>query len=227
MDTWLFGFAAIQAIGVVLAFFRVDIRLLAKSRQTAMMNSTKREKVMAVLAFGSLALCGIAFYTRPPKSIPETLNNANPEKTIKSWLSDSGNAFIEITDPKTIFTLSITEADGSHFMVYRYKGMDNKLFFNMEYSLPDGLPDALAKLSHADQLKFISGMYLELARAKVAWRQNGNGTINNPSITLNEGKPMRDITETSFFQVLDDFEHAAELCRASAQNAINNATPNP
>lgn len=74
MEFWLFVFAAIQAIGVMLTFFRVDVALL-KSMHVPInsVGPTRREKFMVSLAVGSLVLCTIGFYGQSASKVPATI----------------------------------------------------------------------------------------------------------------------------------------------------------
>jgi hypothetical protein len=70
-NTWLFVFAGIQALGVVLAFFRVDVRILQIfDKAVSMPLSTRREKFMAILAVGSILFCAVG-WSRIDTDLPE------------------------------------------------------------------------------------------------------------------------------------------------------------
>ena len=62
-NAWIFAFAAIQALGAILTFFRIDVRFFSQSRpDVPVMPATARGKVVVGLFIGALAFCGIGFY---------------------------------------------------------------------------------------------------------------------------------------------------------------------
>jgi hypothetical protein len=70
MEPWLFVFAGIQALGVLLAFFRIDVTILRRFNGAALMPLiSRREKVMAILALGSLILSIWGLYSAPTTRI--------------------------------------------------------------------------------------------------------------------------------------------------------------
>lgn len=75
-NSWLFVFAALQGLGALATFFRVDVRImrgLKMSQSPIMYSATKREKVMGILALGALALSSVGFYRSLVTGSPATI----------------------------------------------------------------------------------------------------------------------------------------------------------
>jgi hypothetical protein len=88
LNSWLFIFASIQALGVILAFFRVDVRLLRSINVNRVTDTpTRREKVMCVLAFGAFVLCVIGYWRTPAK----TQIVARQVNFVKAWGAPGGS----------------------------------------------------------------------------------------------------------------------------------------
>src|SRR5947207_2909394 len=87
-DNALFIFAAIQALGVILLFFRIDVRLMRRlmrrlGRGSADVTSpSQRERLMTLFAVGSLCLAAYGLWNQP---------KADPfVRVVKTWGTTGG-----------------------------------------------------------------------------------------------------------------------------------------
>jgi hypothetical protein len=97
-NSWLFVFAAIQAIGVLLAFFRVDVRILEYLRPgTTMPLVSRREWFMAILAIGSVVVSAVG-WNRIEPDLPEF--DSPQQVLLQGWMaaaSGQGAGFCNAT----------------------------------------------------------------------------------------------------------------------------------
>ena len=100
-------FAGVQALCALLSFFRVDYRILLRTGAKLTL-PTPREKIMAILAFGSIVYAVFAWFNRPV-DFPEF--DAPQTTLVHEWSASFPNAGSNGTCQMTI--------DGSRLWTYR------------------------------------------------------------------------------------------------------------
>ena len=176
-DLWLFVFAAIQALGVILTFFRLDVTVLSKLRLNAAGRPVStRERVMVLLAIGALVSAGLGLALRVTgiEGHDDTINPENAGRIVRDWLDDPGLALsVRRRDaPDTSFIIDVT-LHGRAMTITQSRTRNGYLYIGSNIDTSDTTRAALNNVPKPQLMEMLRTLHAQLALLGIEYRNLG------------------------------------------------------